>query len=66
MATFAESQVTRLETLLAANVGVKSITIAGESVTYDDLLRQYDFWKSRVAREQGTRPRAAQIDLGGF
>ena len=66
MATFAEEQVERLETLLASNVGVKSFSIRGREVTYDDLLEQYQFWKSKVAREQGTRPRVAQINLGGF
>lgn len=66
MPTFAESQVERLETLLAQNVGVRSINVDGVSVTYDDLLKQYDYWKSKFAREEGTRPRVAQIDLSGF
>lgn len=66
MATFAESQVERLETLLAANVGVRSVSVDGTTVSYDDLLKQYQFWKSRVAREQGAKPRVAQIDLSGF
>lgn len=64
MPTFAEDHVERLETLLAANVGVRSVSVDGVSVSYDDLLKQYDYWKSRVARESGTRPRIAQINLG--
>lgn len=66
MATFADSQVTRLQTLLAENVGVKSITVGNTAVTYEDLLKQYDYWMGRQAREQGKRPRAAQINLSGF
>lgn len=66
MATFADSQVTRLQTLLAENVGVKSITVGNTTVTYEDLLKQYDYWQGRRAREQGKRPRAAQINLSGF
>jgi hypothetical protein len=64
MATFAEDQLERLETLLAANVGVSSVSVDGVSVSYDDLLKQYDYWRNRVAREEGTRPRIAQINLG--
>lgn len=66
MASFAANQVARLETLLAQCVGVQSINVDGQAVTYDDLLKQYQFWKSRQARENGTRPRAAQINLAGY
>jgi hypothetical protein len=66
MASFAANQVARLEALLAQCVGVQSITVDGQTVTYDDLLRHYQVWKSRQARENGTRPRTAQINLGGF
>jgi hypothetical protein len=66
MASFAAQQVNRLELLLAANVGVQVVSVDGVQVTYDDLLKQYQFWKSRQARENGTRPRASQIYLGGY
>lgn len=66
MPSFAASQVARLETLLANCVGVQSINVDGQQVTYDDLLKQYQFWKSRQARESGTRPRFSQIYLGGY
>ena len=66
MASFAANQVARLETLLAQNVGIVNVTVDGQSVTYDDLLKQYRYWKSRQARENKTRPRAAQIYMGGF
>jgi hypothetical protein len=64
--SFASDQVERLETLMAENPGAKMIVVDGEQIQYDDLLKQYDYWKSRAAREEGTRPRAMSIDLGGF
>lgn len=66
MASFAEQQVERLETLLVSNVGVQSISVDGQSVQYADLLEQYDFWKAKAARDTGKRPRVFQVDLGGF
>ncbi len=66
MSTFAEQQVSHLETLLAANTGVDSVMVGSRSVKYGDLLKQYDYWKAIVARESGARPRAAQINLSGF
>ena len=65
MTTFAEDMVTSLETLLAANVGVTSVTVDGQSVTYADLLKQYNYWKSRVARASGDKPPLSTIILGG-
>lgn len=64
--SFAYHQVERLERLLTNNVGVKSITVGNTLVSYDDLLKQYDYWKRKVARENGRRPRASQINLSGF
>ncbi len=61
--SFASNQVSRLETLLQQNVGVQSVTVNGHAVTYDDLLKHYNYWKSRQARENKTRPRSAQIYL---
>lgn len=66
MATFADGQVTRLQTLLQENVGLKTVTVGNTTVTYEDLLAQYDYWQGRRAREQGKRPRASQINLSGF
>ena len=66
MASFAAQQVNRLELLLQENVGVVNVTVDGQTVSYDDLLKQYQFWKSRAARENGTRPRTSQVWLGGY
>ena len=64
--TFAEQMVTKLEALLLENAGVQSVNVDGQAVTFTDLQRQYDYWKGKVARESGTRPRVASVNLGGF
>lgn len=64
--SFASSQVSRIETLLQQCVGVQSITVDGQTVEYDDLIRQYNYWKTRQARENGTRPMVSQFYLGGY
>lgn len=65
MPSFAEQMVTKLETLLLASAGLRSVNVDGETVTYADLESRYDYWKSRVSRESGTRPLSATIDLSG-
>ena len=62
----ASQQVARLEALIQQCTGLKSVSVDGQAVTYENLLDQYNYWKSRQARENGTRPRVAQIDLGGY
>jgi len=64
--SFATEQVTRIETLLADNPGVKSVTVGNTAVTYEDLLKQYDYWKNVADREAGRRQGAKQINLRGF
>lgn len=64
MPTFAETMVTKLETLLTGSVGLQSVNVDGRTVTYQELRGEYDYWKSRVARELKTRPRVAQIVTG--
>jgi len=66
MASFAANQVARLELLLQQNVGLQQITIGGQTIQYDDLLKQYDYWKSRQGRENGTRPIVSQIRLDNY
>jgi len=61
--SFASDQVARLETLLAANVGVASVTVDGQTVSYDDLLKQYTFWQNRAAKASNSRPFASHIRL---
>lgn len=64
--TFAETMLAKYETLLQANVGVKSVNIDGQSVAYADIEAAYMRWKRTVAREKGTRPSAAQIRMTNF
>ena len=64
--SFATEQVARIEALLAENPGVKTVVVGNTTVTYEDLLKQYDYWKGRADREAGLRPGAKQINLGGF
>jgi hypothetical protein len=64
--SFATQQVTRIETLLSENPGVKSVVVGNTTVTYEDLLKQYDYWKDFADQEAGRRPGAKQINLSGF
>ena len=64
--SFATEQVARIEALLAENPGVKTVVVGNTTVTYEDLLKQYDYWKGLADREAGRRPGAKQINLSGF
>jgi len=64
--SFATEQIARIETLLAENPGVKSVGVGNTTVTYEDLLKQYEYWKNLADREAGRRPGAKQINLSGF
>jgi hypothetical protein len=64
--SFATEQIARIETLLAENPGVKSVVVGNTTVTYEDLLKQYQYWKNLADREGGRRPGAKQINLSGF
>ncbi len=64
--SFASQMVAKYETLISQCVGVASINVDGQQVEYVELERQYLFWKSRAARENGSRPRVAQHYLGGY
>jgi len=66
MATFAETMLAKYETLLQTNAGLDSVMVDGQSVRYADVEAKYRYWKRAVAREKGTRPQAASINLGGF
>lgn len=63
MATHAEAMVAKYETLLLSAAGHKSISVGGESVSYDDLEAKYRYWKREVAREAGTKPVVSSFDL---
>lgn len=64
--TFNAKMVAKLQTLLLANVGAQSVSVDGQSVTYTDLVTQLERFETRLAAEEGRRPRVFQISLGGF
>jgi len=67
MATFAETMVAKYEALLATSAGLESVSVDGQSVQYvDDVKAELAYWRRCVAREKGTRPQAASINMGGF
>jgi len=66
MTTSAETQVARYEALLATSAGLDSVMVDGQSVRYVDLEAKCRRLKREVARQAGTRPQAASINLGGF
>jgi hypothetical protein len=53
--TFAETMVSRFETLLAASAGLKTATVDGVAVSVDDLESKWTFWKKKVSEEAGER-----------
>lgn len=66
MATFAETMLAALETTLTSNPGVRTITVDGQTVTYDslaDMLAHRNRLKTETARANRTRPRCASIKL---
>jgi len=64
--SFATDMVTKYEGLLATHAGMKSVSVDGQSVTYDELEKQYEFWVKKAGAEAGTRPRLSKINLSGF
>ena len=66
MATFAETMLAKYETLLQTSAGLDTVSVDGQSVRYTDVEARYRYWKRQVEREQGRRPQAASINLGGF
>ncbi|MCE9605076.1 MAG: hypothetical protein K8U03_09275 [Planctomycetia bacterium] len=63
MATFAENMVTKLEAVLLESAGLASTTIDGVTVALSDVEAKYEFWKAKVARENGRKPRVSTISL---
>ncbi|WP_254512863.1 hypothetical protein [Anatilimnocola floriformis] len=63
--TFAEAQLARVEVLLVASVGLTSITVGNTSVSYDDLIKQREYWQKEVNRQKGTTAGVLRFNLGG-
>lgn len=65
----ASEMVSLLETALASNAGVKSITVDGVLVQFNDrlaMIRELEHWQRIAARQSGKRPICMGINLGNF
>ena len=62
--TFTQEMVDRIEAVLLESVGMREVTVNGTKVAYDQAERLYNYWKGRLAREQGS-PRCVRLDLSG-
>lgn len=66
MATFADDMVEKYEGLLRANAGVKSVVVDGVQTSFEDLTKQWEYWRRIQAKEAGTgKPRLSVIDMSG-
>lgn len=63
--TFAEQMLARIEAALLESAGVKSAVIAGQTVSFDDLVAQRDHWRREIQKEQGGRPLMLEVHMGG-
>lgn len=70
MATFAEdratfwlAQITKYETLLASNVGVISVSVDGQTVSYGDLQKLYNEAVKQYRRWNGDTATVMQLNL---
>lgn len=61
----AREMVALLEEALASNSGVKSITVDGQSITFDraQALQELDYWRRQALRAAGKRPITRSINL---
>lgn len=64
--TFAEQMVSKYQTILLNSAGLKMVSVDGQTISYADLEKSYQFWLKKVAQEAGTRGSVAAIDLTGF
>lgn len=57
--------VTALQAAIEANPLGGSVTIDGTSISMADALQRLQVFEARLARENGTRPRIAPMDISG-
>jgi len=65
MATVAEQVVAKIEAAILANPLAEQISLDGQSVSMPAALAKLEYWRRRVAREQGGRPVVSTVDLSG-
>jgi hypothetical protein len=64
--SFASQMLAKYETLMLSSAGMRTINVDGVSVSVADLEAKHAYWAAQVAREDGTRPVAVNIDLRSF
>lgn len=63
--TYAETMVSKYETLLTRHAGQQSVSVDGQTLSLADLEAKYDFWLRRYQVLAGTRPRVASVNMSG-
>lgn len=66
MPTHAEKMVAELEEILLDTAGLNQVTVDGQTMNVAGAEKKLAHWKRTVAREKGTRPIAARINLSRF
>ena len=63
-----DDRIDALETALESNQNVKEIVVDGLKVAYDrsEAIKELAYLRRRRARQQGSRPASASVNLGGF
>ena len=61
--TMAAQVVAKIEAAILASPLAESISLDGQSVSMGDAISKLEYWRRRVARENGTRPVIASINL---
>lgn len=69
MAITAKQMVTALQEALSSNVGVKQITVDGQTIQFNDrsaILKELEYWERKVKAESGKRKLFHGINLSGL
>jgi len=63
--TTADKMVTAIEAALLTGAGVVSVSFGGVSTSYnrEQAIKELNYWRRRQGVENGTRPRAARLNL---
>jgi hypothetical protein len=64
--TFEEEMIEKIEQALRDNPLGESVTIDGTTVKFADAIERLNYFRREVAKANGSKPKAASINLGGF
>jgi hypothetical protein len=65
----AKEMVHLLEQALSENIGVRSVTVDGQTVTYesqDAMIKTLEYWRREATKAGGRRPLWRGFDLSGL